>query len=73
MIGYGEDETDCYLIIQYLGGRVAWPSAVGGYYWLTRLKGQEMVVGTNGESWDDFVRLDSVLELNGASKRKSSW
>lgn len=69
VIGYGEDEMDCYLIVQFLGGAVIWHTAVGGYYWLDRLKGQQYVKAHNGEDWDDLVRLDGDLTRGGAPKR----
>lgn len=68
LIGYGEDESDCYLICQKMGGEVFWETCVGGYYWLNRLKGQGYVRSTTGEGWDDLTRLDNILSLNGAPK-----
>ncbi len=70
VIGYGEDESDCYLIVQRIGGEIVWNTAVGGYYWLDTLKKQRIVHANNGEIWSDFIRLDSILELNGAPKQK---
>ena len=69
-IGYGEDESDCYIIIKNQLGRVYWQTCVGGYYWLDRLKGQQYVKSTQGEDWDDFFRLDNSLALNGCPKEK---
>lgn len=63
VVGYGEDYEDCYLICDYPGGKRVWCTAVGGYVFLGCLKGQGVV----GES-DDFLRLDQMLELNGAPK-----
>jgi hypothetical protein len=73
VIGYGEDAMDCYIIIKHLGsygvdGKVTWHTCVGGYYWLTALKGQNHVKSTKGEDWDDYFRLDNLLALNGAPK-----
>ena len=68
LIGYGETAVDCYLICSSMSRGVYWNSAVGGYMFLDRLKGQGHVRSTEGEDWDDFVRLDNVLELNGAPK-----
>jgi hypothetical protein len=70
VIGYGEDEYNCYLIVQYSGGRSVWHTAVGGYFWLTRLRGQDQVTSTDGKIWDDFTRLSDILELNGAPKQE---
>lgn len=70
-IGYGETAVDCYIIIQALHGEISWHTCVGGYYWLDRLKGQGYVVGNSGEEWDDFYRLNKLLELNGAPKKAS--
>lgn len=76
VIGYGEDDCDCYLIVQYLRdqyhnpeGKIEWCTAVGGYYWLNILKQQGIVHAYNGEIWNDFTRLDTLLELNGAPKK----
>lgn len=60
-IGYGEDESDCYIIVRAMGGERLWHSMVGGYVWLRCLQGQEQA----GE-WDDYKRLDNLLALNGA-------
>jgi hypothetical protein len=71
LIGYGEDDSDCYLICQhpkYPDGETKWWTAVGGYTFLDRLKGQGYVRSTSGEDWDDFWRLDNFLSLNGAPK-----
>lgn len=60
LIGYAEDETDCYWIIRRSGGTIMWCTCVGGYIWLQSLKGQELM-----GDWDDYKRLDSLLQLNG--------
>lgn len=63
LIGYGEDDHDCYWIIKRQDGTIYWHTCVGGYIWLNVLKGQ----GVAG-NWDDFIRLDNQLEYNGCSK-----
>ncbi len=68
LIGYAEDDEDCYLICSSTTREVFWVSAVGGYTFLDRLKGQGYVKSTEGEDWDDLYRLNSVLELNGTPK-----
>ncbi len=75
LIGYAEDDHDSYLIVQMPysvrhkeGNGIIYHTAVGGYIFLDVLKDKERVVGTTGEVWDDFYRLDSVLERNGAPK-----
>lgn len=68
LIGYGETAVDCYLICSHMRRGIFWQTAVGGYMFLDRLKGQEYVKSTEGEDWDDFVRLDNVLERGGAPK-----
>lgn len=69
-IGYAEDEEDCYLLVQHPNyGRVK-HTFVGGYTYLNCLKGQGYVESTSGEDWDDFFRLDTLLELNGAPKEQ---
>lgn len=71
IIGYGEDEMDCYMIVQFRGGKIIWNTMVGGYYYLDKLKEQGKVISTEGELWNDFTRLDNILELNGAPKAKT--
>ena len=62
LIGYGETAVDCYLICSGMSQRgVFWNSAVGGYIFLDRLKGQGHVKSVEGEDWDDFFRLDNLL------------
>jgi len=68
VIGYSEDECDCYIVIRYIGGDVRHHTMVGGYYWLNRLKGQRHVKSNSGEDWDDLFRLDRFLALNGSPK-----
>lgn len=74
LIGYGEDADDCYLIVNYPDRGVVWHTAVGGYTFLDRLKGQGFVVPTHpsfeGETWDDLIRLDGMLALNGVVKEE---
>ena len=76
LIGYAEDEYDCYLILKYPDDKgVVWHSAVGGYTLLDRLKGQDEFVPKHhdfdDEVWDDFKRLDSLLTIRGVHKEKS--
>src|SRR5690242_1283006 len=78
IIGYAEDESDCYLIVQHSrdgtpthdgNGRISWCTFVGGYTYLTCLKTERQIVPKHpafeGEVWSDYSRLDSLLELNG--------
>lgn len=67
-IGYGEDDSDCYVIYRRPGGEVIWHTMVGGYTFLSRLKGQGYARSTSGEDWDDLFRLDHMLALNGCPK-----
>jgi len=69
LIGYGEDEDDCYLIVDFPRRR-SWCTAVGGYMYLTTLLGQGIVYSQTGEIWNDFTRLDSLLELNGCLRQE---
>jgi hypothetical protein len=69
LVGYAEDEHDCYLIINYpKPARTVYHTCVGGYQWLDRLRGQHLVISRDGERWDDFHRIDDALSLNGAPK-----
>jgi hypothetical protein len=68
LVGYGETAVDAYYIYHGTRRGVYWGSAVGGPILLGRLKGQGYVKATNGEEWDDLVRLDSWLALNGAPR-----
>lgn len=74
IVGYAEDSCDCYIIIQYTRPTPyrerVYHTMVGGYYWLDRLKGQNLVISNSGEEWDDYYRIDNMLELNGAPKEK---
>lgn len=71
LIGYGETAVDCYLICSSMDRGIFWCTAVGGYTFLDRLKGQGYVKSTTGDDWDDFYRLNNMLELNGAPKVSS--
>lgn len=72
LIGYGADADDCYLIVKYPRRGRVWHTAVGGYMFLDRLKGQNLVnpkyPSYEGEVWDDFNRLDNMLKVNGVPK-----
>lgn len=67
-VGYAEDWEDCYLIISNPHRGLAYCTMVGGYIYLDGLKGQNHVKPSSGEEWDDYTRLDDLLELNGAPK-----
>lgn len=72
LIGYGEDERDCYLITQRMHGEIRWNTCVGGYTFLDRLAGQGRTVPSAADAggvWDDLWRLDNGLHLNGAPRR----
>lgn len=69
LIGYAETDCDCYYIMMSRQGKEFWHSCVGGMYPLTNLKGQNYVKAWNGDDWDDIVRIDHVLELNGCVKQ----
>jgi hypothetical protein len=66
LIGYGETAVDCYYI--YLSPRrgIYWSSAVGGPATLDGLHGQQYILSSEGEHWDNYTRLDGLLSLNGA-------
>lgn len=75
VVGYGEDDEDCYYIVdfpKYPNGKRVWVSCVGGVFPLTSLKNEGVTVPFNpsypGEVWSDYSRIDSVLSLNGAPR-----
>lgn len=68
LIGYGETARDCYLICSSPYNGIFWHTAVGGYTFLNLLTDQGYIKSTEGEDWDDFFRLDNLLELNNAPK-----
>jgi hypothetical protein len=80
VVGYAEDDEDCYLIIrkprygQMFNEGYEWCTFVGGYTYLACLKDQNIVTPLHpqfeGEIWTDYSRLDSLLELNGAPKEE---
>ncbi len=70
VIGYGEDDRDCYLILKGRNGNIVWTTCVGGYVFLNCLKGQDKIISTEGEVWDDFYRIDQLLSYNGAPKEE---
>jgi hypothetical protein len=68
VIGYGEDDRDCYVIIAYPNERTIWHTCVGGYTFLNLLKEQGVVAAHNGERWDDLWRIDGDLTRAGCPK-----
>lgn len=69
VIGYSEDNMDCYLMAQDVTGRIIHHTAVGGYVFLDCLKSQGYVKAYNSEDWDDLFRLDSWLTCGNAPKQ----
>lgn len=70
-VGYYEDDEDCYLLVKFpRKEKLVKCTFVGGYTYLTCLKGQCHVTLITGEECDDFYRLDKLLELNGAPREK---
>lgn len=65
VIGYAEDEWDCYVIIRPRNAADYWHTAVGGYIFLDFLKNQN-----NAGVYDDYIRLDSLLTLNGCKPER---
>lgn len=63
LVGYAEDEWDCYYIMEslYYYQPKWYQTCVGGYTFLDALKGQNEVVSTTGEVWDDITRLQCDL------------
>lgn len=69
VIGYGEDDYDCYIIIHCPNRGVLWHSMVGGYFYLTALDAQNRIVSHDGDLWSDLTRLSGNLEVAGCLKR----
>jgi hypothetical protein len=63
LIGYAEDDEDCYLVVRDPRRGLVWATLVGGCTYLDCLRGRNVC----GE-WDDFTRLDSLLAMNGAPR-----
>jgi hypothetical protein len=74
LIGYSEDDEDCYFITDDQSRGVTYYSCVGGFMSLRLLKEQGITIPTYpeypGEVWTDYSRLDNLLELNGVPKRE---
>jgi hypothetical protein len=69
LVGYREDQMDCYLIVSFpRKAKVTYCTCVGGYTFLDSLKSQREVVAHNGEIWNSFTRLDSDLASLGVQK-----
>ena len=77
LVGYAEDQDDCYWITKRMNkhdilSNYQWTSCVGGFIPLRLLKEQNIIMPKypkfDGEVWNDYNRLDNVLELNGATK-----
>lgn len=68
LVGYAEDDCDCYLIVHKphnRGFKKVLHTAVGGYTFLNVLKDQCITHAVTGEIWTDFTRLDSELKAAG--------
>ena len=63
LVGYAEDEWDCYYIVESLYYHLPkwYQTCVGGYTFLDVLKGHNSVVSVAGDIWDDIFRLQSDL------------
>ena len=73
LIGWGQDEDDCYYIyLRHGAGQVYRSSAVGGFIALTPLKQAQSPDGLRhaleDPACDDFDQLDKWLALNGAPR-----
>lgn len=64
LIGYGEDDMDCYIIYLDEGNKIVWHTCVGGYIFLTELKNQD-----KQGYYDDFKRADIDLDNAGIPKQ----
>jgi hypothetical protein len=68
LVGYEETGIDSYYIVKSAKKGQYSASAVGWFMPLEFLKEQGKVTSLEGEEWNNFVRLDNWLELNGAPK-----
>ncbi len=68
VIGYAEDEMDCYLVVSHIRNPhapdakpdIRWHTAVGGYIFLKPLDVPEPV-----GDWTDYKRIDGHLTIAG--------
>lgn len=69
-VGYGEDESDCYIIGRRGSPKndLIWMTAVGGYTFLDRIKGQNASTSEEQGDWDDLRRLDDWLTRSGCPR-----
>ncbi len=77
LIGWGQDDDDCYFIFAARNGRIYRSSAVGGFIPLDRLRNQQTPDGIRhaleSPARDDFEQLDKWLALNGAPRSGTFW
>jgi len=71
LIGYGEDQHDCYLLMRTPDKEMYWHTAVGGHYFLDRIAKSGVTYANNGEIWTDLIRLDGDLTRAGAPRAKT--
>lgn len=68
LIGYSEDDTDCYVILKDVlrDEKPYYMSCVGYPMSLEPLASQGQTTGFSGEQWNDYIRIDKHMSLNGA-------
>lgn len=68
LIGYAEDEYDCYLVLRRADGERYWHTCVGGYTFLDALKIVDVV---QGKGWNALTRLDTNLTCARCPQEKT--
>lgn len=75
LVGWGQDEYDCFYIYRAPFGKQYASSAVGAFIPLRQLKSQDTPDGIRhamaDPARDDFDQLDKWLEINGAPKAEA--
>lgn len=68
LIGYGISEDNEYAVVKEFGGRVTCYPSGSCMVFLDSLKGNNKTMSKDGSIWDDYVRLDSMLEAAACPK-----
>ena len=61
VIGYAESDEEPLLVVKHINGNVGYHPDLSGLIFLDSLKGKNKKIDTSGYVWDDYKRLDSLL------------